>query len=226
MITLAFELSASPASLALAQNETILAQCAWQTDTTGGRDLFSRLDGLLERAGVGPEKIERYAVGLGPGSYSGLRMALAAARAMALPGKQPLYGLPSPLLAARELTRTHSFPSIALVGDARRQRCWLARFACRQPGEPVMDGPIRLASWPELPDHLQGMAAVATPHWPALAPRLKSSAPATAHVWEEPAVPSAATACLLAPRLGQEDRPDAPLAPLYLHPPPPYAHAR
>ena len=221
MITLAFELSASPCSLALLRDDDIAAERTWSAERSGGRHLFSHLNDLLKESGTEPERIDRYAVGLGPGSFAGLRMALTTARAMALPDSRKIYGLPSSELTARSLAARYALPSIAVVGDARRGRLWVARYTSLEPDRRVMDNPFHLTTWSELPALVEAMAAMATPHGPTLGARLKSVMPAGMRLFDQDAIPSAAMAGHWAPRFGQEDQrgnPATALAPVYLHP--------
>ena len=70
------------------------------------------------------EDIERIVVGIGPGSFAGIRSALAFAQGYAL-GKRgvEVYGLPSPCAIAAGRRGT-----LAVVGDARQGKLWIALF--------------------------------------------------------------------------------------------------
>lgn len=58
-------------------------------------DLLPALDRLLGRAGLSPGKIEAVAVGIGPGSYTGLRVGVATAAAIARAARASLVAVPS-----------------------------------------------------------------------------------------------------------------------------------
>ena len=60
-----------------------------------GRDLVPRLREVLERAGVRPIDLDVVAVGLGPGSYTGLRIGLAAAKVLAYVSGASIVGIDS-----------------------------------------------------------------------------------------------------------------------------------
>ncbi len=64
------------------------------------RMLFPALEGLLAEAGVRKEEIGLIAVGLGPGSYTGLRMAIAAGEGLGLGLSARVVGVSSLLAAA------------------------------------------------------------------------------------------------------------------------------
>jgi len=84
--------------------------------------LFDSVAKILKDCDLTPEEVDTYAVGRGPGNYTGLRMSMAAAQAMALPGGSPVHCVDSGVALARAAkpgSRT------AVVGDARRGLLWV-----------------------------------------------------------------------------------------------------
>ncbi len=69
--------------------------------------------------------IKRIVVGTGPGSFAGIRAALAFAQGFALGRKCEVLGLPSPCAIAAQ--RGGNGP-LAVIGDARRGKLWIALF--------------------------------------------------------------------------------------------------
>ena len=79
----------------------------------------------LDLDGVG-----RIIVGTGPGSFAGIRSAIAFAQGFALGRKCEVLGLPSPCAVAAKVyagANGGDFP-LAVVGDARRGKFWIALF--------------------------------------------------------------------------------------------------
>ena len=79
----------------------------------------------LDLDGVG-----RIIVGTGPGSFAGIRSAIAFAQGFALGRKCEVLGLPSPCAVAAQVyagAKGGEFP-LAVVGDARRGKFWIALF--------------------------------------------------------------------------------------------------
>ena len=84
------------------------------------------------------EGVERIVVGTGPGSFAGIRAALAFAQGFALGRPCEVLGLPSPCAVAAQLLGSvpngRLAPSaqdkgrLAVVGDARRGKLWIALF--------------------------------------------------------------------------------------------------
>ncbi len=221
MRTLAFDLSASPCSLALIEDETVLAAREWPAGRSGISEFFPLLESVLRESGPATA-IDRYAAGLGPGSFAGLRTALTAARAMALPGRNALYGLPGPEVVARDLTARHGWRSIAILGDARRNQFWMIRYEFRDEVLTAAPAGFQRLAWSQLAAQLSDVCAVASPHWSKWGAELQKIVPPGACLVERDCVPCAVSLARLAPRFGREDRlAGDPLAPLYLHPPPP-----
>jgi tRNA threonylcarbamoyladenosine biosynthesis protein TsaB len=79
MLTLAFDTATGVATSALVDGDEVLGERASRAQT-----LLEDVDALLRQAGAHPADIGRLAVGIGPGSFSGVRIGLAAARGLAL----------------------------------------------------------------------------------------------------------------------------------------------
>src|SRR5690606_17880913 len=99
--------------------------------------LFPALDDLLVRAGHVYADLTRIAVTTGPGSFTGLRIGLSAARGLGLARKLPVVGVPS--LLAVSLAAPDEAP-VSVLLDARRDEAYLQTFAA--PGVP--HGPARI----------------------------------------------------------------------------------
>ena len=101
---------------------------------------------VLARAGGRWEAVERIAVGTGPGTFTGLRIGVATARALARAREIPLVGVSSlEALAAAAVGEAGGRVVVAVI-DARRGEAFAAAW---RGGEPVLDaaalGPGELA---------------------------------------------------------------------------------
>jgi tRNA threonylcarbamoyladenosine biosynthesis protein TsaB len=112
---------------------------------------------LLAARGLGVAALAGVVVGLGPGSYTGTRAAIALARGLVFVHDAPLAGVPSVAAAARaELAARPELERVIVLVDARRGECYRADYA-RAPGSArAPDGaglrelfPPRLVSGPE-----------------------------------------------------------------------------
>lgn len=92
----ALENASSDPSIALAAPDgSLLAIDGWSGAVRQGSDLLPRLLALLEREGLRLRQATAVAVGIGPGSFTGLRVALSLAKGLALALEVPLVGVPS-----------------------------------------------------------------------------------------------------------------------------------
>jgi tRNA threonylcarbamoyladenosine biosynthesis protein TsaB len=90
--------------------------------------LLALVEEALEGAGVGWQEIERIAVGLGPGGFTGLRHGIATARALAQGRDLPLAGVSSLEALARGAEGEASGRPVLAVIDARRGEVFAAAW--------------------------------------------------------------------------------------------------
>lgn len=88
--------------------------------------IMPRIEALLKRNNVGFADLDRIAVTTGPGSFTGLRIGLSAARGLGLALEIPVIGVPS--LLAISLSAPPGQPAVVLL-DARRHEAYFQRFA-------------------------------------------------------------------------------------------------
>ncbi len=105
---------------------------------------------LLRQHGVTACQLGALCAGVGPGSFSGVRSSLAALQGLALPQGVAVYGVSSAAaLAFRLLSAPGAPEAVAVVGDARRERYWVAAFRLAQGGGVAVvgrDGGVRAVS--------------------------------------------------------------------------------
>lgn len=126
MKILALESSAVAASVAVCEGERLLAQSFQNSGLTHSRTLMPMCRALLDHAGLSLEEIEVVAVAAGPGSFTGLRIGVAAAKGLAWPGDKPCAGVST--LEAMAWPLSHLEADLCCVMDARRGQVYNARF--------------------------------------------------------------------------------------------------
>ncbi len=99
-----------------------------------GRDLVPCIRDLLAREGLTVGDLRAVAVGLGPGSYTGLRIGLTAARMLVYATRADLIGFDS--LEGWARTAPGSACRVHVVADAQRGEVYLADFVRPAPDEP------------------------------------------------------------------------------------------
>ena len=139
---LSIELSTAHGKIALTRADEVLFTAEFAAHRSHNAKLFEPLQRALELAG---DDLALIVVGLGPGSYTGARIAIAAAQGIALSKSARVIGLPS-IIAPDQLD--HSGPFL-VIGDARRGGYYRAVVS---DGE-IRDG-IHLLSAAELAEKL------------------------------------------------------------------------
>ena len=217
MRTLAIEQSTGAAGVALLEDTRVLAEESWMETRGRAGHLFEALPRVLELAGCTVDEIGLFAIGLGPGSFSGLRTSLSAANHLALPGLKPVFGVPSAQALARRVMTEEDTDSVAVVGDARRKRLWYAVFRRRDKAIRPADT-FSLINTNELASALDNPAILVSPDWDRIADVLRETAGGT-RIIAEPRTPSARDVGRLAAMAFDPARPPAPPEPIYMHPP-------
>jgi tRNA threonylcarbamoyladenosine biosynthesis protein TsaB len=99
---LAFDTSTSVASVALvadsadtADGARLVAELTWRVGQRHSTELLERLEWLLAASRLSMSDLTGVAVALGPGSFNGVRVALATAKSLAFARGVPLYGVPT-----------------------------------------------------------------------------------------------------------------------------------
>lgn len=113
--------------------------------------------GLLDAAGLGWGDVERIGVGLGPGSFTGLRIGVASARALAQSGGQELVGVGSLETLARGAAADDA---VLACLDARRGEAWVAAW---RGDAPLLGAPRAVA-----PEGMAGLLAADPGPWRAV----------------------------------------------------------
>src|SRR5215813_10438527 len=94
-IILAIDTSSSEARLAVSVSESVIAALTIRIDLPHSQALFSQISTLLQLADIKIEEISAFAAGSGPGSFTGLRVGLAAVKGLADSLNRPCLGVDS-----------------------------------------------------------------------------------------------------------------------------------
>jgi tRNA threonylcarbamoyladenosine biosynthesis protein TsaB len=131
MLTLAFDTATDIATSALVWDGEVLGELRSRPVS-----VLEDVDALFRRGGVRPSQLEGLVVGTGPGSFTGLRMGLASARALSLSLGVPVAGV-----STLEALRAGAPGAVAIV-DARRSEVFVLDGAMRvcRPEDVDVDG--------------------------------------------------------------------------------------
>jgi tRNA threonylcarbamoyladenosine biosynthesis protein TsaB len=123
-LILAFDTSAAHCAAALLSGDRLLILRHEAMDKGQAERLIPLLDEVLTEGGVAWSDLSAVAVGTGPGNFTGVRIAVAAARGLALSLSIPALGVTALEARAYALPRP-----LAVVEDARRGEVYLQEFA-------------------------------------------------------------------------------------------------
>lgn len=126
MKILALETSAVCASAALTEDRELIAQSFLRTGLTHSVTLMPMIADMLKNAGSSIEEVDTVAVAAGPGSFTGVRIGVAAAKGLAWPRDLPCA--PCSTLESMAWPCAHMNMEICAVMDARRNQVYAARF--------------------------------------------------------------------------------------------------
>ena len=126
MLLLAFETSAKAASVALFQDDKLLGESYQNTGLTHSQTLMVMAEDLLHQCGHTPQEVQAVAVAEGPGSFTGVRIGVAAAKGFAWGSDIPCYGVSTLESMALHLAAYQGY--VCPVMDARRSQVYNALF--------------------------------------------------------------------------------------------------
>ncbi len=126
MRILAFETSAKAASVALTQDGKLLAESYQNTGMTHSQTLMVMAEDLLKQCGLTVGEVDAVAVAEGPGSFTGVRIGVAAAKGFAWGREIPCYGVST--LEAMAVSLGVYGGYVCPVMDARRSQVYNALF--------------------------------------------------------------------------------------------------
>ena len=127
MTILAFEFSSAQRSVALARGGVVLAE-AMESGGYRVTNAFGLIEKVLATAKVSRADVQVIAVGMGPGSYTGIRAAIALAQGWQLAREVRLLGVSSAEVLAAQAQADKIFGRVNVVIDAQRGEFYLATW--------------------------------------------------------------------------------------------------
>ena len=126
MLILAFESSARPVSVAVCSDDELLGQYFQNNGLTHSRTLLSMAESLVKNLGLRIPDVDLVAVSGGPGSFTGVRIGVSAAKGLAWGMDKPICGVSA--LEAMAYQTHESGVLLCPVMDARRSQVYNALF--------------------------------------------------------------------------------------------------
>jgi tRNA threonylcarbamoyl adenosine modification protein YeaZ len=199
----AIELSSRFGSIALVENGDIVAEKSWEENFKNRQQLF---DAMAEM-NVDWDSVDCFAVGRGPGAFSGMRIGFSVVNSLAAPTGKPVYALNSGVALAQH----YGAEKTVVVGDARRNKVWAGAFSGIE-----IEKEFQLLECDELAEFVPEGALVVSPDHDRLAELLEGF-----HTLAEPGpvFPTAGTLGMLVSERLENGIDSEPFEPLYMHPP-------
>ena len=168
---LIIETATSRGLIALCSKEGVIGHTELLLGLSNSRALEPALQKLLQEHKVLPRSLQFVAVGQGPGSYTGLRVGAASAKAIAVGCNIPLVGINS----LRGFLPPEDFMgSFVAAIDAKIGGVYMLR-GTKTAGGVIFEGDESLTPFEEFEEALKSIDAIATPSWEPLQKRLKNS---------------------------------------------------
>jgi tRNA threonylcarbamoyladenosine biosynthesis protein TsaB len=147
MTILALEFSSPQRSVAIARDGIVLSEVS----ETGVRNTaaFGMIEKVLAEAKIGREYVEVLCIGLGPGSYTGIRAAISIAQGWQLAREIKLLGVGSVEAIAAQARAEKIFGKVNVVIDAQRNEFYVAAFEIAADGWKEIE-PLKIVSLAEV----------------------------------------------------------------------------
>jgi tRNA threonylcarbamoyladenosine biosynthesis protein TsaB len=126
MLLLALDTSTSQASVSLCDEQTLFGEYTWQIGNNHSVELLERIQRLVIECGSSLQVIDFVAVATGPGSFNGVRVAVATAKALAFALQKPLVGVSTLEIIAAQQHQWHG--PVCSILEAGRSDLYAACF--------------------------------------------------------------------------------------------------
>lgn len=151
MLVLGIESAGRVGGVALLRDAHLLTERLFERGMVHGRELAPAIDALCREHHITPREIDLIAVDIGPGSYTGLRVGLAAAKALSYATSRPVVGVLSlDAIAGAAAENVPAGTAVAAVMDARHDWIYGALYTSGNPVrrtlDPVAEKPAEFAA--------------------------------------------------------------------------------
>lgn len=133
MLRFILDRSCDCAGFALAQADQVICKKLWEGGAARSPAWLVEMCDVMAASGYCVDEVDEFVCCIGPGSFSGIRAALAACAGMALPGAKSVSGISSAAVLAFQYAGSGS-GVVTVIGDARRSRFWCASYQLSQDG--------------------------------------------------------------------------------------------
>ncbi len=126
MLILAFDTSTNKGGVAVLHDGDVICEKSWSRESSHGELLTPALEHCLSSAGLKVKDLDALAIGHGPGSFTGVRVTVNAARALAYAANLPVYVFDTSEIIAEAVSR-HDVP-VAVLINAHKNLIFASTF--------------------------------------------------------------------------------------------------
>jgi tRNA threonylcarbamoyladenosine biosynthesis protein TsaB len=126
MRILGIDTSTMIAGVGIIEDDRVLIDLRYDVKITYSEVLLSTIDLALRIVGLGAEKLDGFAISIGPGSFTGLRIGLSTVKGLCFASGKPLASVPS-LDALASLSLFCRYPVVPLL-DAKKNQVYAAIY--------------------------------------------------------------------------------------------------
>lgn len=136
MKIIAIDSSGLVASVAILENDTVIAEYTTNFKKTHSQTLLPMLDAIREMTELDMESVDAIAVAAGPGSFTGLRIGSATAKGLGLATGKPIIAVPTVDALSYNLWGERNI--ICPIMDARRNQVYTGYYSFDENGNHVV----------------------------------------------------------------------------------------
>lgn len=163
MKILAVDTATYTGSVALLEDDQVAAEWNLQSAQTHNRRLLQAIDFLLQQKGWDIGAIDAFAVTLGPGSFTGLRIGLSTVKTLAWSLAKPFVGISS--LDALAAALPYAPMPVCPILDARKKEVYFATYRSDADGWQMRQSPYIAAAPEQLSEYLREPTIVCGDGW-------------------------------------------------------------
>ena len=130
MLILAIDTNTPAGSVAILQGRRLLAEVNLETPQTHSERLLPAVDLLLSSLGIGLPQVEGFALAVGPGSFTGIRIGMSTVKSLAFSSRRPIAAVSNLEALALKIRQSQARLLCPLI-DAKKSEVYSALFEAR-----------------------------------------------------------------------------------------------
>lgn len=153
MYILGIETATKTGSVAIVSDNGVVASYTLNLDTTHSERLMATIDRVLADTGLTVSRMDAFAVSVGPGSFTGLRIGIATVKGLVLATGKPIAAVPTLLALARNLP--YAAHPVCPILEARKNEFYAALYV-HEGGDLAIRLRETIVPLEHLAEHVQG----------------------------------------------------------------------